>query len=162
MGDAADWCRLPFDVLAGHLFSRHLSPAWNYHTRRPVTSLHPLLPPLQHQLPAPAACLPACLRHLIQGQPGLPPPGLLRAVTHSPCRLCASMSSPRICGGVGLRQVHGNKLRYRALVRNGSGTYSLHSKRHSCKYAERERATCGIRGVLFYRDVACIPSWSWC
>ena len=44
--------------------------------------------------------LPACLRHLIQGQPGLPP-SWLQAVTHSPCRLSPSMSSPRICDSMG-------------------------------------------------------------
>lgn len=44
-----------------HLFSCHLSPTWNHHTRHSVTSLHPLLPPLlQPQLLAPAAC-PCCL-----------------------------------------------------------------------------------------------------
>lgn len=54
-------CLATFSGWGGAPFSRHLSPAWNYHTRRPVTSLHLLLPPLLHQLPAPAACLPACV-----------------------------------------------------------------------------------------------------
>lgn len=61
LGDAAGWWRGGgwLATFSRHLFSRHLSPTWSHHTRHPVTSLHPLLPPLlQHQLPAPAACLP--------------------------------------------------------------------------------------------------------
>lgn len=124
-GAAAGWCRLACDFLqAPHPFSYHLSPARSHHnslTPRDLSwmfcQLYPLPqpPPPPAPPPAPATspcCLPACLRHLIQGQPGLPPPGLLRAVTHSPCRLSASMSSPRICDRVGLRQVLGNKLRH--------------------------------------------------
>lgn len=134
MGGAADWFRLPCDVLRAPCLTSLVTCL-----ELPHSTPCDLSAPTASAPPAPApspcccllllpACLPACLRHLIQGQPGLPPPGLLRAVTHSPCRLSASMSSPRICGGVGLRQVLGNKLRYRALVRYGSGTYSLHSK----------------------------------
>lgn len=67
------------------------------HCQPAPTPSAPALPLPQLQAPAPAACL----RHLIQGQPGLPPSSLLRAVTHSPCRLSASMSSPRTCDSVG-------------------------------------------------------------